>query len=92
MYIHTIHNEKLYWLKCVYLRVKGNCYVEITDVRQLCIKHKTLTLVSLPQPSFFNPPTIAELMWQVTIEVKISQLAVLTVLTVLTVDPNVHTG
>ena len=34
----------------------------------------------------FNPPTIAELEWQVAIEVKISQLPVLNV------DPNVHTG
>ena len=36
-----------------------------------------------------NPPTIAALQVQIAVEVKISQL---TVLTVLTVDPNVHTG
>ena len=35
---------------------------------------------------FINPPTIAELQWQVAIVVRISQM------TVLTVDPNVHTG
>ena len=35
---------------------------------------------------YFNPPTIAALQVEIAVEVKISQLPVLTV------DPNVHTG